>query len=236
MFRIAICDDEDIFLEKVFEMVIEYKEKNLLDISVNKFIDSSEFIEQTENYDLVFLDVGMPYIDGFEVAQRINKVNPECYICFITSMKEEGYKGYRVNAKNFLIKPVNYMMVRNEVEKAMNDLKERKSNNVIFNVDYNKKISINVSEIVSIEASGRKCNVHCLDRTVEIREKFKKVYNRLDKKCFMSPHRSYIVNMLNIKNYNNKEIIMTENSIVPISLGRFKEVRQQYHKFLINKK
>lgn len=72
MIKIAVCDDEQYFIEEIKEILIEYSEEIQTDISVSEFCDGVMLLEQYDcRYDIVFLDIKMPYIDGIGVAEKI---------------------------------------------------------------------------------------------------------------------------------------------------------------------
>jgi|LGOV01.1.fsa_nt_gb DNA-binding LytR/AlgR family response regulator len=235
MIRIAICDDEEIFVDEVYKMIRVYQDKHDSDIIVDKYTDSLLFVENLSKYEMVFLDVEMPLMDGFSVARRLNKLNNSCYICFLTSKKELGYKGFEVSAKNYLIKPVGQIKINNELEKVFSYLDNKKKSYIGFNKDMNKPVQMKVSDIISIEANGRSCSVKTKSGYIEVKEKFKDILERIDYNVFFSPHRSYLINLWKVTNYSNTEINMIDESIVPMSRLRLTKFRDKYYEFIVQK-
>ena len=77
-------------------------------------------------YDIIFLDIKMPYIDGVEVAEKIRDRDPEVTIIFLTSLLGRAVDGYRVRASNFLIKPVTRNKLTQEIDRWIEKNREKK--------------------------------------------------------------------------------------------------------------
>ena len=104
--RIAVCDDEEKF---------RLQEKNLIDklcgsmdVVVDAFSDGKKLLERFDAtaYNLVFLDIEMPVMDGITLAKEIRKRSEDTKIVFLTGHVEYAIEGYEVNALRYLTKPV----------------------------------------------------------------------------------------------------------------------------------
>ena len=107
MFRIAICDDEEIFRKNIYEIIMKYMDEKGCPCEVDEFASGKDFISLGINmakYDIVFLDINMDEIDGLETAQEIRKVSNDIFIVFVTAFVNYAVQGYSVNAIRYILK------------------------------------------------------------------------------------------------------------------------------------
>ena len=104
--RIAVCDDEERFRLDIKKHID--KIYNSLDVVVDCFSGGKELIASFEArpYDLVFLDIEMPEMDGITLAKKLRDMNDKIYIVFLTGHVEYALEGYEVNALRYLTKPI----------------------------------------------------------------------------------------------------------------------------------
>ena len=127
MIKIAVCDDEQRFVEQIKKILVEYGTEIQADIRVSEFYDGVMLLDKYEcRYDIIFLDIKMPYIDGVEVAEKIRDRDPEVTIIFLTSLLGRAVDGYRVRASNFLIKPVTRNKLTQEIDRWIEKNREKK--------------------------------------------------------------------------------------------------------------
>lgn len=232
MIKIAVCDDEKIFVNIVLEFLEQYKKEINSDVIVKDYSNGFDLLDDVEEFDLILLDVEMPKLDGFAVAKEIRLREVDCEIVFLTSSKERGYKGYEVRAKDYLIKPVKYSILSEIITKEIEDIKKKKSEIIIFSIDGSRLKAINISDLLYIEAKDRKCIVKCIKEEFEITEKLKDVRVKLEKYSISSSHRSYLINNWKIRDYNIEEVVMKDGSVIPMSRLKYKAFRENYYEFL----
>ena len=107
MFKIAVCDDEEIFRKNIYKIIMKYMDENGCPCEIDEFETGNEFINLGINmtkYDIVFLDINMDEIDGIETAQEIRKVSNDIFIVFVTAFISYAVEGYSVNAIRYILK------------------------------------------------------------------------------------------------------------------------------------
>lgn len=115
--RVMIVDDERMAAEELYDICISHR---LIDeaITFDNPADALVYIAQNSDIDIAFLDIEMPVMTGLELARRINDINNNTKIVFVTGFKEYAYDAYRVNAIGYILKPYEDESVFNEIEKA----------------------------------------------------------------------------------------------------------------------
>ena len=104
--RIAICDDEEkyrIQLKTVLDKLLINTDDDIETFSDGNIL-ALKFAESP--FDLVFLDIEMPEIDGITLARKLRAVSEKVFIVFLTGHVEYALEGYEVNALRYLTKPV----------------------------------------------------------------------------------------------------------------------------------
>ena len=115
--RVMIVDDERMATEELYDICTSHR---LIDeaVTFDNPADALVYIAQNSNIDIAFLDIEMPVMTGLELARRINTINNDTKIVFVTGFKEYAYDAYKVNAVGYILKPYDDDAVYNEIEKA----------------------------------------------------------------------------------------------------------------------
>lgn len=240
--KIAICDDTNLDLKLLEQIILEYSKANSFDIIIDTYDDPRILINRItyfdpKEYDIYFLDICMQE-NGIEVAEKIRKLDNDCYIIFATSSKDYAIDAFKVRALDYVLKPIN----KPEVFECLNRIFEATNSNVrnvcsIKTNDHNL-VTVDIKNITFIESNNRRMVVHLFDKTqlvsTSLRSKFlESIPFDYQKHNFIYCHSSYIVNMNYIKAISDYAFILKNNEIVPISKRAFAEVKDKYIKYLV---
>ena len=106
MIRIAICDDEiEIVTElslKIDDIMSEIGEE----VKIYQFTSSNEILSCHIKFNLIFLDIEMPDLNGIETAEKIRVLDPHVQIVYVTNYRNYMKKAYRVHAFDYIQKPM----------------------------------------------------------------------------------------------------------------------------------
>jgi len=232
--KIAICDDDKHELLQIHQFVDEFLSCYFADgkIEVYTFQSGLDLIKQIESgdiFDVFLLDVIMPGITGLELAADIRRRDSACKIIFLTSSPEFAVQSYSVSAFNYLLKPIEKDKLFSTLEKVVNDIYSCMKKYIIVKTQIGM-FKIFVHELIYVDVIGRTIFFHQTNGVVvESICTFSKIEEiLLTYKCFIKPHRSYIVNLDYIKNLSASGFTTTSNQLIPISRNIFKNVRQTY--------
>lgn len=109
MLNIALCDDVNEELSHLENLLTDYMQKRDLDVHISCFSNGFLFLDaisQENTFDICFLDIFMPALTGIDVAKELRKIDKETQLVFTTSTPEFALEGYKVQASNYLIKPI----------------------------------------------------------------------------------------------------------------------------------
>lgn len=238
-----IIDDEKLARDLLKEYLEEYEQIEII-AECNKGKDAVKEINKLEP-DLIFLDVQMPGMDGFDVLENIDHTP---YVIFTTAYDQYAIKAFDNNAIDYLLKPLDEERFKlaikratdrikhdqNNVEQLLNNIKkeENKYSTHLFVQKSEKLLNIPVTDIMQLEASG--------DYTVLTTEKDQylsssgigKLEDRLDPEIFIRIHRSTIINLNFLreieKHFHGGLIVKMQNGkTFPVSRTYAKVIRKK---------
>ena len=175
--------------------------------------------------DLIFLDVEMPLISGFDLLDGL-KTKPQ--IIFITSKADYAAKAFDYEATDFLQKPLSKERFIKAIKKASDlhalryDLHEEQGESIVIKSNL-KKLKIYLSKIKWIEAYGDYIKVVTDDETHLVLSTMKGFEKELPEGKFIRVHKSFIINLARVEKFNNKfaEIGTTK---IPLSRNKKEEI------------
>ena len=133
MFRIAIVEDQDETRECLNRFVRQYAEEQRVQVEISLITDGSEIAEHyTPGFDIIFMDVEMPRLDGFGAAEAIRAVDAEVVLVFVTNMAQYAIRGYEVDALDYVLKPVNYYQFCTKLSRAIQRVQRRRGGQVVL--------------------------------------------------------------------------------------------------------
>lgn len=226
--NVAICDDEIDFLDELQSKLREYaKEKNIY-FNISRFESGNSFMNYYmthKDFDIIFLDINMPGINGIELAQMLRDKGDKVSIVFLTSLIQYALDGYRVCALRYLIKPLTYHKLRRELNGILTEIRNRVDDFFVVKND-NGVYKIYIKDILYIETFERNTLIHLKDNKILSYKSLKYYEENLDKRFFRC-HSGYLVNMSEISVVEKFDIHLANGDIIPLSKNRKRDFSQK---------
>lgn len=233
MLRIAICDDMPEFLAQTRVLAENWPHKPD-GMSVSAFSDGDALVEAhgAEPFDIIFLDVVMPLVDGIDTAAEIRRYDDSVKIVFLTFSKEFAYESYAVKANDYLLKPIDSARFHGCLDACYRDILEHEKCITVKSTSGVHRVKL--QSIEHIEAQGKQVLFSLTDgRVIEAMEPFYAYESKLFlNDGFFKCHRSYLVNLYKIDTYNQNEITMRSGCRIPISRSFHKQFKEAYFALL----
>lgn len=188
-----------------------------------------------EKVDLIFLDINMPEISGFEFLRSLS--DPPQII--VTSAHQEyAIEGFDLNVSDYLLKPFSFERFMKAVNKVLEVLDDKKRVRVDSNSSEttkdrlfvkekgeNRQYQILEDEILFVEASGNYSKIVLADKEIVTLQKLSDIEERLSKENFIRIHRSFIVSRFKINSIEGNQIHISGRTL-PIGQTYREEVKR----------
>ena len=241
MVHILVLDDDKNMSDDLKSYIDSYFKNKNKEYKIDVFNDSSSLKNvDFKDWDVFFLDIEMPAMNGIELAQEIRLIHKKATIVFVTGYDEYLFASYKVHAFDYIEKPICY----NHIERVLNDaymyghIKEDNEIAIEF-VSTHGNIKVLPSKIIYFEYVEKSTmHVNRCTRMVTtngehmLREKISAIYAKLDSSIFAVPHKSFIINFKNLKILKNNELMMIDNTNIPISQKKLREVKDKFNSYI----
>lgn len=237
--KIAVCDDNKVMLEYVSAEVDKDVSSFNVDHEISKFRCGKELISQHRktHFDIVFLDIKLPDIDGFEAARLIKTISEETHIIFVTTESNLVYESFDYHPYYFIPKgQPKYLAekLHSVIGKLIDEIKGNWQ--ICLDLPHNEKKYLSSDLIVYVASRSNYIDVVCKEETIRIRMKLDDFSAKLPPKSFVRIHNRCILNMRylgRIDNGRSKAILYDETEL-DVSRSRKKEFVEKYNSFLRN--
>ena len=234
MLRIAVCDDDKTMMEVLTEKISETYKQNSIEFEIRSFLSGEFFLNSHKEhpFDVIFLDIDMPEISGFDIAEQVNSAN-ETLIVFVTSHDELVYSSIKFRPFRFIRKTyletelgetltaVNTeFMKRNAAKKFMF---QTKSGEVFVDLSLVEYIEI-YSHWLMVHIKGNDC--------LECYGSLSYMEHELNDYDFVRTHKSYLVNCKYIYSIERNQIMLDDKTAIPVSRYKLETVKERFRSFL----
>lgn len=234
-YNILVVDDEKNARAFLKKLIKRYFEKITAEIYLAENISEATQVIFNHNINIVFLDIKLGNENGFDLLQKFVTRNFE--VVFTTAHKEYAIKAIKESVFDYLLKPINHI----DLMEVFHKIKQKKTQEQLtksiqelgnklnpFINEFNKiALPTNermelyaLSDICSIQASGSYVEIQLSDGSRVVASKSIRYFEeKLPSKVFFRCHKSYMVNLNHIENFNPQEklIILTTGEEIPVS-------------------
>ena len=215
--QIAVCDDEKVYLDCLSRKIKACFKEFEIEISLDKYLNAVSFLEQHEQnpYDVVFLDILMPEMNGLDVANRIRNLSEKTIIIFITTENIFDQK------------------LRSVIGKLMFFLQTSKT--LCFDLPYGEIGKVTVGDIIYICSRSNYIDIICKSNVMlKIRSTIDNISGMLPEQHFARTHNRIIVNLNHIQriDYPNHIVYLTDSNQAEISRRYKNSLAEKYKKFI----
>ncbi len=195
MVRIAVCEDESEALELFKSNLERYTSEYGVEFNISHFCNALTFLENYKPvYDIVFMDIKMPDMDGLTAAKELRKLDPSVILIFLTNLAQYAVNGYEVNALDFIIKPISYYTLVLKLERALDRLSSENNVEIAVSMD-DIVVKIRAVDIIFIEVQGHNLVFHTTKGEYKSYGSLKKIEEKLSAADFVRCNACYLVNL-----------------------------------------
>ena len=181
---------------------------------------------KNKEIDLIFLDVEMPIINGFDLLESLDDP-PQ--VILITGNPDYALKAFDYNVTDYLYKPISLARFNTSVKRAVANYeqinKQNEEEEYIFVKSNLRQRKVVLNDIMWVEALGDYVKLVTNEGNVVILSTMKSFEQKLPKEKFLRIHKSYIVNLEKVEKFNSKTVEVAGNQ-VPLSRNKKNELEQ----------
>ena len=224
-------DDEPLALKQISSYIDKIPFFETVGLCQSAF-EAMEHLEKNE-IDLMFVDINMPDLNGMDFVKSLT-VKPQ--IIFTTAYSEYAIDGFKVDAIDYILKPISYDTFLKSANKAKTwfEINQKQPETIqatkdcLFVKSEYKLIRIMLADIKYIESANEYIQIHLVnDQPVTTLIRLKSMEEQLPKDKFMRVHRSFIVNLDRVTEIERNRIIFDHKVYIPIG-DQYKENFQAF--------
>lgn len=193
--KILIVDDEELARARLLRML-----KTLEFSDICEATNANEAIEavKREKYDVVFLDINMPQTSGLELAYELKYLDEDVAIIFQTAYEEHALKAFDIGAVGYLVKPYSLEQVKHSVERVKSEIPQDKDLRILSKNGENYLL-LKPQEIHYVKADLSEVMIRSAKGFSYYAQKISDLQKKLEAYSFVRIHRSYLINIDEIK-------------------------------------
>lgn len=215
MIKIAVCDDESVMCERLKQMIVSKLEQWEEPFRVSCYTNAVQFLHTSLDFDLIFLDIQMPDLNGMDLAKRLRKKEFEGILIFVTVLKECMLDAFEVEAMDYLCKPVEDQRLEKALKRSLKRLHSREEKYLSVQTMHWCR-NIKLKDIYYCEVMNRKIFLHTKNGIIEYYGKLKEVEQQTAPD-FIKCHRSFLVNPEYLSEYREGRAFLENGEQIPVS-------------------
>lgn len=223
--KILICDDDEVYLNFLHDHINAYMQKHHIPCTIIATMNPQDVSPDESQFDLAFLDIHMPGVDGITLARTLQQRNPKLLLFFIT-----GYPCYQDDAMNlrpfrFFEKPVAVDRLYAGLEKAIECISEGYVE--LFLSDNNALQRVSVDDILYITRDSRRGRIVTSEKEYSSVDTYDDLCAKIPQSFFYPVHKSFYVNLHYVDRYTYSELLLTDGTKIPIASRK----QSAFHRF-----
>lgn len=230
MTQIAIVEDEASTRRELSRLLTKYADEHGYSFQLTEFPDGADLVETFRGqYDVIFLDIQMPGLDGMTAAKQIRETDRSVQILFVTNLAQRAPDGYEVDARGFLIKPINYSILSRYMDRIRQSVLEKKDAYLVL-TNSREMQRVNLRGILYIESMGHYVKVHTEQGDVVALSSMKTVEAQLENQPFFRCSNSCIVNLQKVDSITQTQVLVGGHTL-SISRSRKKGLMDALNRY-----
>ena len=217
--NIAIVEDEDREAALIREYLDQFGAEHDVQPRTQRFADGTLITgAAADEFDVILMDIMMKEMDGMTAAEKLRERGCGAVIIFITNRTDYAIRGYKVDALDYVLKPLNYLSFSRTLDRALEKLKNRRGQKVVINTR-SGSLFLNAGDIYYVESQGHNITYSTKRGEVTVRERIQDVEEKLVPLGFFRSNKGYLVNLRYVDGVQD-ECALVNGRALPVSRSR----------------
>lgn len=230
MLNIGIVEDNKEIAAELQRAITDYGREKACAFAFSTFYSSEDMLDSKKNFDVLFLDIELPGIDGMSAAQKIRETDKDVIIIFVTNVQRLVVKGYSVGAFDYLIKPINIKLLNMALDRTLTALSRRRTIKIQVNTSTGV-VFLDSSEIAYVEVLGHNLIYHTGTGEVSEWASLNKPETTFKDGDFVRCNKCYLVNLKYVDGIDGKFVVVAGDKL-KISQSKYKTFMDALNKYL----
>lgn len=230
MLRIAVVDDDQTAIKRLRECLDHYSEEKDVTFNVKDFQNGIDFlVGYHSGYDVVFLDVDMPDMNGFQTAKKLRELDEKVILVFLTNLAQYAIEGYKYDATDYIVKPLKYHTFALKMQKVLKHCQSHQMASIFINTE-NGEIRLTTDSVYYVEIYQHRIIYHTETGNYNGYGTLKKVEEMLPRDEFFRCNNCYIVNLKYVASITDSTVRVRDEELA-VSRPRRKEFVEAVHAY-----
>lgn len=221
MFSVAMIEDRQEEAVRLDGYLSRYGQETGETFQLVRFQDALDFLDKgCGQFDIVFMDVCLPGINGMEAARRLRQADQKAVLIFVTGMAQYAVDSYEVGAQDYLVKPARYEDFARKLTRALDRC--RRESEALLVPQQSGVQRVLLSRILYIEVEGHRLVIHTEGQAVSGPGTLAETEEKLQGKGFLRCSKGFLVNVRYVQAVQGYELMLTNGEVLQISRPRKK--------------
>jgi DNA-binding LytR/AlgR family response regulator len=224
--QIALVDDDPAEQQQLHALLKQYASTRKIKMQVLVFSDGEEILHRgSAGLDAILLDIHMPHIDGMTAAQRIRETDPDVPLIFVTHRADYALQGYRVAALDFLVKPVEYALLENALDRVAARCTQAAPKYLYLRTG-KKQHRLDIRHLIYAESQNHRLLLQTDTEAIQYTGSLRTLEKAIHSYGFFCCHAAYLINLERVEYLDGSDILVNGYRI-PVSKHRRKQLLEQ---------
>lgn len=228
MLKIAVVEDEQKEAQQFLSHLERYSNERGEELQCHWISSAVDFLEgYRRQYDIIFMDIQMPGIDGMRAAERLRTMDSTVVLIFVTSLAQYAIQGYSVGALDYILKPVSYPALTLKLQRAISCCAQHKELGVVISTN-DGLVRLGERQIKYVEIYNHHILYHTTQGNYSAYGTLKQVEQLLPGKVFFRCNNQCIVNLGYVTKFDGCSAVV-DGKTFTVSRLRKKDFLKELH-------
>lgn len=211
--NVAIIEDEKTESDRLIDYLQRYGREHSVKFNINVYKNGLDFMDGFKPvYDIVFMDIQMPVMDGMKTAEKLRTIDGECCLIFVTNIAAMAIRGYDYNAMFYLVKPLSYSVFAFKFDRVIAQIQKHKDDSIILNV-IGSLIKLSMSSIYFVEVVRHDRIYHTAEGDFKVYGTLLDAEKDLPSESFVRCNACYLINLKYVTEITGDEVCVAGHKL-----------------------